>query len=203
MVSFLSPLCRRREVMEEAKVSLMQLFHSVATGSRRKRELLTPVGLLIFGLTLAAVIILGLFTDRLLGMPELLPGKLGVSIGVPMLVLGALLCGWCVLQFGRAKGTPVPFNPPTELIVRGPYVWMRNPMVTGVFTGLFGIGLVLHSASIVFIWTPLYILAHVVELKKVEEPELELRFGTAYTEYKRRVPMFIPRPWRRGRVHAG
>ena len=46
-----------------------------------------------------------------------------------------------------------------------------------MFTGLFGIGLVLHSASIVFIWTPLYILAHVIELKKVEEPELELRFG--------------------------
>ncbi len=75
----------------------------------------------------------------------------------------------------------------------GPYVWMRNPMVTGVFTGLFGIGLILHSASIVLIWTPLYILAHVVELKKVEEPELELRFGAAYTDYKRRVPMFIPR----------
>ena len=80
----------------------------------------------------------------------------------------------------------------------GPYVWMRNPMVTGVFTVLFGIGVILHSSSIVFIWTPLYILAHVIELKKVEEPELELRFGAAYVEYKRRVPMFIPRPWRRG-----
>jgi protein-S-isoprenylcysteine O-methyltransferase Ste14 len=70
-------------------------------------------------------------------------------------------------------------------------------MVTGVFTALFGVGLILHSLSIVFIWTPLYMLAHVIELKKVEEPELELRFGAAYTEYKRRVPMLIPRPWRR------
>ena len=43
----------------------------------------------------------------------------------------------------------------------------------------------------------------VVELKKVEEPELELRFGEAYAEYKRRVPMFIPRPWRRGKLPAG
>ena len=153
-------------------MSLLEVFHSVATGSRRKRELLTPLGLLIFGLTLAAVIVLGFFTDRVLRIPELLPGTLGASIGVVLLVLGALLCGWCVLRFRKAKGTPVPFNPPRELVVVGPYVWMRNPMVTGVFTGLFGVGLLLHSASIVFIWTPLYILVHVVELKKVEEPEL-------------------------------
>lgn len=184
-------------------MSLLEVFHSVATGSQRKRELLTPVGLLIFGLTLAAVVVLGLFADRVLSIPELMPASLGASIGAVLLVLGATLCGWCVLHFRRAKGTPVPFNPPKELVVAGPYVWMRNPMVTGVFTGLFGIGLVLHSASIVFIWTPLYILAHVIELKKVEEPELELRFGTAYTEYKRRVPMFIPRPWRRGSFRAG
>ncbi len=183
-------------------MSLLDVFHSVATGSRRKRELLTPLGLLFFGLTLAAVVGLGLFTDRVLRMPEMLSGRLGVSIGLVLLVLGSLLSGWCVLRFRRAKGTPVPFNPPKELVVAGPYLWMRNPMVTGVFTILFGIGLLLHSRSIVFIWTPLYILAHVIELKTVEEPELELRFGAAYTEYKRKVPMFIPRPWRRGRSQA-
>ncbi len=175
-------------------MSLLDVFHSVATEPRRKRELLTPLGLLIFGLTLAAVVVLGLFTDRVLRTPEVLPGWLGVSIGVVLVVLGSMLCGWCVLRFRKGKGTPVPFNPPKELIVAGPYVWMRDPMVTGVFTDLFGIGLILHSSSIVFIWTPLYILAHVIELKKVEEPELELRFGAADAEYKQRVPMFIPRP---------
>jgi protein-S-isoprenylcysteine O-methyltransferase Ste14 len=71
-------------------------------------------------------------------------------------------------------------------------------MVTGVFTCLFGLGLIFHSISIVLIWTPAYILVHVIELKKVEEPELERRFRTSYTDYKHRVPMFIPRPWRRG-----
>jgi protein-S-isoprenylcysteine O-methyltransferase Ste14 len=178
-------------------MSLLDIFHSVATGSRRKRELLTPVGLLIFGLSLVAVVALGLFTDRVLPMPVLLPGSLGMITGAALLVLGAGLCGWCVLHFRKARGTPVPFNPPKELVVEGPYIWMRNPMVTGVFTGLFGVGLVLHSASIVFIWTPLYILVHVIELKKVEEPELELRFGAAYAKYRRTVPMFIPSPWRR------
>lgn len=70
-------------------------------------------------------------------------------------------------------------------------------MVTGVFLCLFGLGFIMHSLSIVFIWTPAYILAHVLELKWVEVPEMERRFGARYTEYKSRVPMFIPRPWRR------
>ena len=184
-------------------MSLLQVFHSVATGSRWKRELLTPVGFLIFGGTLAAVLLLGLYTDNVLRMPQLLPGSLGVTLGAVLVVLGSLLCGWCVLRFRTARGTPVPFNPPEELVVSGPYVSMRNPMVTGVFGLLFGIGFLLHSVSIVFVWTPLYVLAHVVELKKVEEPELELRFGKAYVEYKSTVPMFIPRPWRRRKLPAG
>ena len=179
-------------------MSLQDLFHSVATGSQRRRQLLTPVGLVVFGFTLLVVVMGGVYTDRALHLPELFPGRLGMAIGVLLLVPGSLLCGWCVLRFKRAQGTPVPFNPPKELIVTGPYLWMRNPMVTGVFTCLFGLGLIFHSISIVLIWTPAYILVHVIELKKVEEPELERRFGASYTDYKYRVPMFIPRPWRRG-----
>jgi protein-S-isoprenylcysteine O-methyltransferase Ste14 len=39
----------------------------------------------------------------------------------------------------------------------------------------------------------------VIELKYVEEPELERRFGMPYREYKARVPMFVPkRPVRHG-----
>jgi protein-S-isoprenylcysteine O-methyltransferase Ste14 len=167
----------------------------VATGSRRRRQLLTPVGLVIFGLTVLVVVMGGLYTDRTLDLPELLPGRSGLAVGVLLLVAGSLLWGWCVLRFKRAQGTPVPFNPPKELIVTGPYLWMRNPMVTGVFACLFGLGSILHSISIVLIWTPAYILLHVIELKWVEEPELERRFGASYTEYKRRVPMFLPRPW--------
>jgi protein-S-isoprenylcysteine O-methyltransferase Ste14 len=48
----------------------------------------------------------------------------------------------------------------------------------------------------VLISIPAYILLHVIELKWVEEPELERRFGTSYLEYRRRVPMVWPRFWR-------
>ncbi len=44
----------------------------------------------------------------------------------------------------------------------------------------------------VFIWIPVFVVFNVFELKLVEEPELERRFGENYIEYKRRVPMFVP-----------
>jgi hypothetical protein len=96
-----------------------------------------------------------------------------------------------------------PTGPPTELVVQGPYIWTRNPMLTGVFTGLFGLGVLLHSVGMVLISIPAYILLHVIELKLVEEPELERRFGTDYSDYRRRVPMFWPRFWRGMKRRAG
>jgi len=174
-------------------VSLTNFFHRAATGPKRRRALLTPVGLAVFGATLVIVMGGGLLTDRVLQLPALLPGAYGLVLGGLVLAAGALLCGWCVVQFQRARGTPVPMNPPETLIVTGPYAWVRNPMVTGVFGALFGLGLMLHSIGITFVWAPAYVLLHWIELKRVEEPELTRRFGDTYVEYKNRVPMFIPR----------
>lgn len=177
-------------------MGLVDLFHSFATGPKRRRVRVTPLGLLIFGCTLAVVIAGGLYTDRRLGFPALLPGTAGTVAGVLFLAPGALLCGWCVARFLGARGTPVPLNPPDQLITDGPYSKVRNPMLTGVFGILLGLGLLLHSVGIAMIWTPAYVLIHVAELKWVEEPELMRRFGSAYAEYRKRVPMFIPRPGR-------
>ena len=178
-------------------MSLQDLFHSVATGPKKRRDLYTPVGLAVFGGSLALVIIGGLLTDKWLQIRELPSSPASVSGGLVLLSLGAIICGWCVFRFLRSRGTPVPFNPPEELIQTGLYRKMRNPMLTGVFLALWGVGLLLHSFSIVLIWTPGYVLVHVLELKLVEEPELEKRFGSAYAEYRNRVPMFFPRFWRR------
>jgi protein-S-isoprenylcysteine O-methyltransferase Ste14 len=150
----------------------------------------------VFGGSLLLVVVIGLLIDRVLHFPQFLPDLIGLAVGSPLLMAGALLCGWCVVRFKKAAGTPVPINPPTELVVEGPYLWTRNPMLTGVFTGLFGLGVLLHSLGMVLVSIPAYIILHVIELKLVEEPELERRFGATYSEYKRQVPMFWPRFWR-------
>ena len=75
-------------------------------------------------------------------------------------------------------------------------------MLTGVFLAMIGLGFLIHSLSLVFVFTPLYALAHAWELKNIEEPELIKRFGDDFISYRERTPMFIPRI-RPGKLSAG
>ncbi len=109
-----------------------------------------------------------------------------------MTAIGVAITAWSALHFLRVRGTPVPFNPPPKLVKTGPYRYARNPMLTGVFLFLFGLGFGFDSASLVCFFTPLYILVNVWELKEIEEPELVGRLGDEYVEYRRHTPMFIP-----------
>ena len=157
-----------------------EILYAVASGPERRRALLTPVGLLIITVLMFLVVVGSLFTDRMLALPKLLPGTSGSLIGLLLLAAGLPLWACCVVVFGRAKGTPVPFNPPRQLIMTGPYGFTRNPMATGVFACLFGLGFLFESVSMVFVWTPMTFGLHALALKRVEEPELELRFGLQY-----------------------
>ena len=69
----------------------------------------------------------------------------------------------------------------------------------GVFTLMFGFGLYYNSAIPFFIATPLFILLNYLELKTVEEPELIIRFGQEYIDYRKCTPMFFPRFLPRGK----
>ena len=172
---------------------LIGIFYKAAKGSRRTRNLLTPAGVVFFFGLIALFNFVALQVDKLLGFPKLISTSLNIIVSVPSIVIGLFLMIWSVVHFVRVKGTPVPFNPPPKLVTTGPYARVRNPMLTGVFVLLFGLGVLFRSISLVFIFTPLFILLNVWELKAVEELELEKRLGKDYVEYKKRIPMFIPR----------
>ncbi len=170
------------------------LIYTVATGSRRLRLLLTPIVALSYFLLALLFLILSFPLDRFFGFSGLLPPSVSMVLSVPLIFIGLFLAFWSALHFLRAKGTPVPFNPPPQLVTSGPYAYIRNPMLSGVFIFLFGLALAFNSVSLFFIFTPLFILANVLELKAIEEPELEMRLGGKYVEYKEQTPMFFP--WR-------
>ncbi len=171
----------------------VNLLYRVATGTRKSRDLLTPIGVVFFGLFTAAFVLLGLRVDQVLPVHWPIPGTYSRLISIPILGAGLAITAWSVIHFLRVKGTPVPFNPPPTLVDGGPYKYVRNPMVTGVFLLLFGIGFAIGSLSLVLIFTPLYILVHLWELKNIEEPELIRRLGEDYLVYRSRTPMFIPK----------
>jgi len=173
----------------------IHLIYRTATGSKKIRLLITPIIALSYFLFASLFVIASFPVDRLLGLPDLLPLSISAVLAVPVILLGLFLAFWSVLHFFRVRGTPVPFNPPPELVTSGPYAYARNPMLSGLFIFLFGLALAFRSVSLFFIFIPLFILVNVMELKAIEEPELEMRFGPKYLEYKKRTPMFFP--WRR------
>jgi protein-S-isoprenylcysteine O-methyltransferase Ste14 len=173
------------------------VVYRTATGTKKARTLLTPVGVAVFGGFTALFVVAGVLVDSLTMAPSLLPESLRFPVAIPILALGLGFTGWSAFHFLRAKGTPVPFNPPPSLVTSGPYRVSRNPMLTGVFLFLFGLGFAVNSFSLVLVFVPLFILVNFWELKAIEEPELEKRLGDEYLEYRRRTPMFIPRIGRR------
>lgn len=174
------------------KTKWIEMIYNLATSSRKIRNFFTPLGALFFFVFVFSFVIIALQVDKLLGITDLLPRLLFLILASLFLLVAFILIGWSVLTFLKAKGTPVPLNPPPQLVMSGPYAYVRNPMLTGVFALLFGLGVLLGSFSLLFIFTPLFILINVWELKAIEEPELMKRLGQDYVEYRKNTPMFFP-----------
>ena len=172
---------------------LINLFYKTATGSKKIRNFLTPIGVIFFFSLIGLFIIVSLWTDKLLHFSKFISYPSNIYTSLLILTLGLFLMLWSILYFIKVKGTPVPFNPPPKLVTTGPYSYIRNPMLCGVFILMFGFGIFFRSISLVFIFTPLFILFNFLELKTIEEPELENRLGKDYSKYKKRVPMFFPK----------
>lgn len=129
-----------------------------------------------------------------------LPGAtaaLPVLVGAGLVIPGLLLMRETITLFSRAgEGTLAPWDPTRKLVVRGPYLRVRNPMITGVSLVILGEGLALGSVPIL-IEFGLFALANAIFIPLFEEPGLVRRFGDEYVEYRRAVPRWIPRrtPW--------
>lgn len=171
---------------------VVDVMYRAATGTKKTRNLLTPIGVLIFGIFTVLFVYLAVLLDGFLALRWPIPTTVSRLVSTPLMLVGMVITGWSVFHFLKVKGTPVPFNPPPTLVQSGPYKYARNPMLTGVFLLLFGIGFAIKSPSLVLIFTPLYVLANFWELRKIEEPELIKRLGEDYLMYRKRTPMFIP-----------
>ena len=171
---------------------LISLFYEVAKGKYGVRGKFTLFGLIFFWTVLGLFVIIPLWIDTTFHHIRFPLAMFGNIISITVIILGGCLMSWAVIHFFKARGTPVPFNSPPKLIKTGPYAYVRNPMLAGIFIWMFGLGILCRSISLMFISTPLFIILNIIELKMIEEPELAKRFGRDYLEYKKRVPMFIP-----------
>lgn len=170
-----------------------EFVYRVATGSKGRRIRIMPVAALFFFGLVVLFVFASFWVDKWLSFLHFDSTWWSLGLSALLLVPGCVIMLWPVMQFFRARGTPVPFNPPPKLITTGLYAYIRNPMLLGLFLLMLGLGVLFGSLSLIFIFTPLFILLNVLYLKAIEEKEMEKKFGEEYLEYKKKVPMFIPR----------
>ena len=115
------------------------------------------------------------------------PTPLAIGIGAAIAALGLFVRGAAAGHLRKLE----------TLTTSGPYAWMRNPLYFGSALLAGGFAVAGHS-----IWAALVLIVYFgtfypVVMKK-EEGELRERYGAAFIEYAERVPLFFPRPPRRG-----
>lgn len=113
--------------------------------------------------------------------------------GLAAMLIGALIYLWCAWDFTfSGKGTPAPIDPPKELVVRGLYKYVRNPMYIGVLSLVLGQAIWFESARL-FEYAALLFLLFSAFVFLYEEPALRRKFGESYRRYCQMVPRWIPR----------
>jgi protein-S-isoprenylcysteine O-methyltransferase Ste14 len=171
---------------------IAEYVYKVATSNGGNKLGLSLLGTVFWYGAVALMVFLSPWLDRVLGLKLTIPPR-ALIVGIILFIIGMPMVIWTILRFFRARGTPVPFNPPPVLVTDGLYAHIRNPMHLGWTLVLAGLGILRQSFSLLVILTPIFLLVHILYLKLVEEQELEKKFGMSYREYKKMVGMFLPK----------
>lgn len=120
-------------------------------------------------------------------------GTLGGAWIIALRIFGALLIllGLAIWFIGAVRSGMDENIAENKLKTDGIYAWVRNPMYTGWWFALTGLGLMWHNA----ISLPLFLIDWAiltVVLKNTEEKWLLNLYGEEYAEYKTKVNRCIP-----------
>jgi protein-S-isoprenylcysteine O-methyltransferase Ste14 len=165
------------------------LFRASTTSMARNvvKTLIQVVCIWILALVIIPYVILDAFDALSLPSPR------------ASLFIGAMLFGCfsllgltsAVFMVRDGAGTPLPLDQTNNLVVSGPYRYVRNPMaIAGIGQGL-AISIVFQSVPIL-IYSVLGALVWHLVVRPSEERDMAQRFGEPYEVYRREVSCWIP-----------
>jgi protein-S-isoprenylcysteine O-methyltransferase Ste14 len=121
------------------------------------------------------------------------PTTVTMSLGLAVAIAGELLRFWGVSYAGSLTRVTGSVGAP-EVIVAGPFSYVRNPLYLGNMLIYGGIGIMSNA---LFPWLLIAALAWFVfqyyQIILLEEEFLEKEFNESYKEFKINVPRLIPR----------
>jgi protein-S-isoprenylcysteine O-methyltransferase Ste14 len=102
----------------------------------------------------------------------------------------ALVAGYYLVTRGR--GTPLPLDPTRDLVITGPYRYVRNPQSIAMMFAVVGEVIAVES-HVLWLLLPLTLLYLEGLVGPWEERQLVAKHGARYLAYKRSVSKWLPR----------
>lgn len=171
-----------------------------ASGRRHLMRSLTQVVVFWTTFFLLVPAVLAWAEQRLgLSSPALAAAWIRPVVAVVFLVAAAGALWACVTMSLVGRGTPLPSATARELVVAGPYRWVRNPMALAGVVQTACVGLWFGSWLVVAVAVAGGVVWNVV-IRPGEEADMASRFGQPYLAYTAAVRCWIPtRPGAVGR----
>jgi protein-S-isoprenylcysteine O-methyltransferase Ste14 len=114
------------------------------------------------------------------------------AIGVTAFLVASGLGLWsCVTMALVGRGTPLPADTARNLVIAGPYRFVRNPMAVAGAVQTTAVGLITGSWLVVVIAVTGAVAWHLV-IRPTEEADLADRFGAPYDRYRASVRCWVP-----------
>jgi len=118
-------------------------------------------------------------------LAKLIPNFLRIVLSVIVMFLSLYLAGRSLkIVFGETRQEP-------GVIVKGPFKLIRHPIYVSAILYYFGLLLLSPSILAAIVW--IFIMVFYYFISRYEERLLLEKFGDAYADYMKKVPMFIPR----------
>jgi protein-S-isoprenylcysteine O-methyltransferase Ste14 len=113
-----------------------------------------------------------------------------VQLGLALTFAGLALAVWARMLLGGNWSSDVTLKRDHELIVAGPYAFVRHPIYTGILLAFFGTALAVGEWR-ALLGVVLVGVAYWFKLK-IEDAVMRRQFGEAYARYAERVPALVP-----------
>ena len=111
--------------------------------------------------------------------------------GLLLGVYAAVILPWSAATLGRFLVPQARVSHDHQLVVAGPFRFLRHPAYSGDLALWLGSALATLNVLLLVLW-PLYVLGATMQAR-VEDGLLEAKFGGEYRRYAARVGRFLPR----------
>jgi protein-S-isoprenylcysteine O-methyltransferase Ste14 len=158
----------------------------------RKRSAISHAGFFVQGLGYGTLFLFARpFFSSFLPMPRIAEIILG-AVTVAIAAWSVWFCLTAARTLGKQWALVARVVENHELIVRGPYAVVRNPIYLAMFGMLIATGLAVSGWLGLLLGTVVFLAGNEIRIRS-EEKLLRGAFGAQFEEYARRVPAFLPR----------